>query len=164
MPTPSLRRVLLTAVIATGITTAAAPAGAAVTTPTAYSRAVTQICAHALLFEQSHEIGTRSGALELADDIRASGEHRLAQVAALPAPPVQRRLLDHWITLEHRLTETYATTYVRIYDLVAEERTTAEQRTEAAVRLARLMHAPDRLRRAAADLGRRLQLPDCTGT
>ena len=55
-------------------------------TPAAYSRAVTGVCAHALLFEGTHAIGTREGALEVADDIRASSRRRLALVAALSTP------------------------------------------------------------------------------
>jgi hypothetical protein len=39
-------------------------------TPAAYSRAVFQICANALLFEGSHSLGTREGTLAAAADIR----------------------------------------------------------------------------------------------
>jgi hypothetical protein len=53
--------------------------------------------------------------------------------------------------------------YVRIYDLIAEPRTTPAQRTRAARRLASLVDAPDRLRRVAARLELQLQVPDCTG-
>ena len=59
---------------------AAAPAAAA---PDNWSREVTSICAHALLFEGSHEIGTRAGAVAVAADIRASTERRLTRIAAL---------------------------------------------------------------------------------
>src|SRR6476646_8578283 len=44
----------------------------AATTAAAYARAVAQVCAHARLFEQSHSIATRAGALAVAGDIRAS--------------------------------------------------------------------------------------------
>lgn len=107
-------------------------------------------------------MGTRAGALELADDIRSSTASRLARVAAVPAPLAQQRAADHWVALERRLAEAYALAYVRVYDLIAEPRTPA-QLPRAARRLARLMQAPDRLRRAAARLEQRLRVPDCTG-
>jgi hypothetical protein len=136
---------------------------AAVIRPTVYTRAITQICAHALLFEETHAIGTRAGALELAEDIRASARRRYARVAALRAPQSDQPPIGRWLSLERKLTEAYALNYVRIYDLIAEPRTTPEQRTRAARRLAELMRAPDPLRRAAARLERQLHIPDCSG-
>jgi hypothetical protein len=134
-----------------------------VTTPTAYSRVITQMCAHASLFEQTHAIGTRAGALELAGDIRASADRRYARVAAVGAPWGEQHRVGRSLVLERNLTEAYARNYVRIYDLIAEPRTTPEQTTRAARGLAGLMRAPDRVRRAAARLERQLRVPDCSG-
>jgi hypothetical protein len=161
MPNCLLRRSPLTALAAIVIASVLAPPGSAAT-PATYSQAVTQICAHALMFESSHSMGTRAGALDLASDIRSSADRRLASVAALPVPHRQVRTVARWLALERRLSELYALTYVRVWDLVAEPRT-PEQRPEAARRLARLMHGPDPMRRAAARLEQRLRVPDCTG-
>jgi hypothetical protein len=134
----------------------------AVTTSTMYSRAVRQICADAVLFEQSHRIGTRTGALAVAGDIRASSRRRLALVATVQPAPGQEAMAVRWLALEQRLAEAYALNYVRIYDLIAAPRSPqAEPRV--ARRLARLMRAPERLRMAAARAERQLQVPDCTG-
>jgi hypothetical protein len=141
----------------------AVPAGAAATTPAAYVRAVTQICAHARLFEGTYAVGTRAGALQLGRDIRDSTQRRLARVAGLSAPRSEQEPVTRWLALEQHLAEAYALAYVRIYDLIAEPRTTAGQSARAALRLARLPHAPDRLRRVATVLERRLRVPDCTG-
>jgi hypothetical protein len=130
--------------------------------PAAYSRVVTRICGSARLFEQSHAIGTREGALAVADDIRATTGHRLALVAALPALAAQRAAVARWLALEQQLASAYALGYVQVYDLVAAPRS-AGQDTAAARRLATIMHAPDRLKRAAAGLERQLHVPDCTG-
>ena len=131
-------------------------------TPAAYSRAVTGVCAHALLFEGTHAIGTREGALEVADDIRASSRRRLALVAALSTPPVETRLAARWLALEQRLADMYATSYVAIYDLIALP-WTPEQAAVAPGLLATLVHAPDALRQAAGRLEQQLQVPDCIG-
>jgi hypothetical protein len=48
-----------------------------------WSHAVTRICAHALLFEGRHEIGTLAGAIAVSRDIRSSTRRRLAKVAHL---------------------------------------------------------------------------------
>jgi hypothetical protein len=130
--------------------------------PAAYSRAVTGICAHALLFEGTHAIGTRAGALEVADDIRASSRRRLSLVAALSTPPVEMSPVARWLAIEQRLADTYATTYVSIFDLIAAP-WTPEQATVAPGLLATLIHAPDRLRQAAALLEQQLRVPDCIG-
>ena len=130
--------------------------------PAAYSRAVTGICAHALLFEGTHAIGTRAGALEVADDIRASSRRRLALVAALSTPVAETSVITRWLALEQRLADLYAATYVSIYDLIATP-WTPEQAAVAPGLLATLIHAPDVLRQAAASLEARLHVPDCIG-
>jgi hypothetical protein len=131
--------------------------------PAAYSRAVTRVCANARLFEQSHSIGTRTGALAVADDIRATSARRLALVAALPAFPAQRAAVVRWLALERQIANAYALNYVQIYDLIAAPRTSGQEVQAAARRLASLMHAPDRLNGAAARLEQQLRVPDCTG-
>lgn len=129
---------------------------------TSWSRGVTVICAHALLFEGSHEIGTRAGAVAVAADIRLSTKRRLARVAALPVPRSQRASAARWLVLESRLAAVYASSYVRIFDVIAAARTPEQQDQEARL-LGKLLHAPDRLQQAAAQLEGRLQVPDCTG-
>jgi len=134
----------------------------AVTTATTYSRAVGQICAGAVLFEQPHRIGTRAGALAVASDIRATSRRRLALVATVQPAPRQEAMAVRWQAVEQRLADAYALNYVRIYDLIAAPRSPqAEPRV--ARRLARLMRAPERLRMAAARAERQLHVPDCTG-
>jgi hypothetical protein len=132
------------------------------TTPVSFSLAVRGICSHAMLFEQPHSIGTRTGAVAVASDIRASTQSRLVLVAALPGVPAQRPAVLRWLALERRLADTYARNYVHIYDLIATPRT-PDQDARAARRLASLMHEPDRLSRAAARLEQQLRVPDCTG-
>jgi hypothetical protein len=163
MPGKLVRRSSLGALLLATTMAGAGPAGAVTTTPSAYSRAVTQICAHALLFEERHAIGTRQGALEVAGDIRASSQRRLARAAAVPAPSGEEKRVVRWLALEQRLAEAYAVNYLRIYDLIAEPRTPKQKQDTRVARLARLMHAPDQLRRAAARLELRLRVPDCTG-
>jgi hypothetical protein len=136
----------------------AAPAPVATT----YSRAATEICAHALLFDGRHAIGTRAGAVAVAQDIRSSTRRRLARLAALQTPHAQRTLVALWLVLEQRLADVYASSYLRIYDVIAAART-PKQRARAPRILERLVHAPDPLRQAAARLEQRLQVPDCTG-
>jgi hypothetical protein len=94
----------------------------AATTPAAYSRAVTQVCAHARLFEEPHSIGTRAGAHAVAGDIRAATQRRLVLVKTVPAPPSQRPVVVRWVALERSLADAYALNYVRIYDLIAAPR------------------------------------------
>jgi hypothetical protein len=153
----------LTALLAAASTLYTTPARAASIVPPTYSQAVTQICAHALLFEKSHSIGSRTGALEVAADIRASSRTRLARVAALPAGPAQRAAIARWLVLEQRLADAYALDYVRIYNVIAEPRASSAQEIRAARRLANLVHDPDQLRLAAARLEQELGVPDCTG-
>lgn len=132
------------------------------TTRAAYSRAVVQVCAHSLLFEQPHSISTRAGALAVAADIRASTQRRLVVVATVPTPPAQRATVVRWLALESRLADAYALNYVRIYDLIAAPRAPQHDR-RAARRLANLIQPPGRLRQAAEGLEQRLGVPDCTG-
>jgi hypothetical protein len=132
------------------------------TTPAQYSRAEGAICAHALLFEGRHRIGTHAGAIAVARDIRASTHRRLRRVAKLPVPTDERRPVRRWLVLERRLAHLYAGTYVRIFDVVAAA-TTPVKRTQAVKRLNRLVHAPDRLQRTVVRLESRLRVADCTG-
>ena len=128
----------------------------------AYSRAVTEICSGALLFEGSHAIGTRPGALAVARDIRASTRRRLLRVDALPVPRGLDGLVERWTRLERRLANLYAQSWVGIYDLIAATHTPA-QRARAPRLLRRLVRAPDRLRLAATRIELTLGVPDCTG-
>ncbi|MFL5962361.1 MAG: hypothetical protein ACJ757_05645 [Gaiellaceae bacterium] len=123
---------------------------------------MTEICGHALLFEGRHAIGTRQGALDVARDIRASTARRLAQIAALPTPATQRPVVARWLVLEQRLADTYAHSYVAIYDVI-DAAMTSGRYIRARRLIAQLLHAPDPLRRAASRLERQLQVPDCTG-
>ena len=160
MPSSRFLASLIAALAAVAVVASAAPARAAAPTP--YTRAVEQVCAHALLFEGSHAMGTRAGALDVAADIRASALRRLTRVASVPPPLGKQHSVARWLLLERRLAEAYALTYVRIYDLIAAPRT-AEQLPETAHRLQKLVHAPDRLRAAVAHLEQQLRVPDCTG-
>ncbi len=160
MPSTRLQLILPVVLVSALIAGSATPAEAA--TPTPYAQAVTQICAHALLFEGSHAMGTRDGALGVAADIRASAERRLARLATVPAPVGERKPVALWLALERRIAESYATSYLGIYDVIAAPRTFA-QYAAAARRIQRLEHAPDRLRRVAARLEAQLGVPDCTG-
>jgi hypothetical protein len=130
--------------------------------PTSWSDGVTQICAHALLFEGRHEIGTRAGAIAVARDIRASTARRLDRIRALQAPPPQPDLSIQWLDLEQQLADLYASSYVRIYDAIAAA-VTRKQRARLPRVLDRLVHAPDALRGEAASLEGLLHVPDCTG-
>lgn len=129
---------------------------------TSWSNAVTRTCAHALLFERRHEIGTMAGAVDVGRDIRSSTERRLSKVGRIAVP---RRWLDlsrRWIALERRLATAYATSYVGIYEVIAAAGTRRLQAQELR-KLGRLLHAPDQLSWAAARLERKLRVPDCTG-
>ena len=130
--------------------------------PTSWSDGVTQICAHALLFEGRHEIGTRAGAIAVARDIRASTGRRLDRIRVLQVPPPQPDLSMQWLDREQRLADMYASSYVRIYDAIARA-VTKKQRGRLPRVLERLVHAPDALRENAASLEVRLHVPDCTG-
>ena len=130
--------------------------------PTSWSDGVTQICAHALLFEGRHEIGTRAGAIAVARDIRASTARRLDRIQALQIPPPEPVLSARWLDLEQQLADTYASSYVRIYNAIAAA-VTQKQLGRLPRVLERLVHAPDALRGRTASLEGRLQVPDCTG-
>jgi hypothetical protein len=123
---------------------------------------VTGICAHALLFEGRHEIGTRAGAIAVARDIRASTGRRLRRIRALPMRPPQQRLSARWLRLEQRLAGVYASSYVRIYDAIAAAKT-PRQRARMPRILGRSLHAPDALRDTTIRIEQRLHVPDCTG-
>jgi hypothetical protein len=149
---------LLTTVLVAALA-ATAPASAE---PASWSDGVTQICAHALLFEGRHEIGTRAGAIAVARDIRASTARRLDRIRALEVPPPQPELSIQWLDLEQRLAAVYASSYVRIYDAIAAA-VTRKQRARLPRVLDRLVQAPDALRATTADLEQQLHVPDCTG-
>jgi hypothetical protein len=144
----------------------AAPAGSPGATGSspavAYSVAVTQICAGALLFDNSHQMGTRSDALSIADDIRASTARRLDHVTAVSVPPELHELNTRWIDSQRRLAALYATTWVRIYDTIDATHTPALRAT-LPKRLEKLVHAPDTLKSTARQLELDLHVPDCTG-
>ena len=126
-----------------------------------WSSAVTRICAHARLFEGRHEIGTLAGAIAVSRDIHSSTRRRLAKVAQLPTPN-DRKAIDHWLALERRLAAAYATSYLKIYQVIAATRTPPQHAQELRL-LGRLLHAPDHINRAATRLGALLDVPDCTG-
>jgi hypothetical protein len=130
--------------------------------PSTYSVAVTQICAGAVLFERTHSIGTRSGAVAVARDIRTSGERRVNRAAAVPKPPSKRQLAARWIALEHRLIELYASDYLRIWNAI-ERADTPKKRAQLPGVLQALIDAPQALERRAAALEADLHVPDCTG-
>ena len=99
-------------------------------TPAAeYSLAVTRICAGALLFEDAHDMGTRSDALAIATAIRASTARRLARVTALSVPPELQHASSRWISSQRRLASLYARLWVRIYDTIDAARTPAQLAT-----------------------------------
>jgi hypothetical protein len=143
-----------------GLDTPRAPGAA--TSRAAYSGAITRICAGALLFEGHHAIGTRASALAVAHDIRASTRRRLRRVDALPVPRGLEASVERWMTLERRLANVYAVSWVGIFDLIAATHTRA-QRARAPRLLRRLLRAPDQLRLAAARIELTLHIPDCTG-
>jgi hypothetical protein len=149
-------------VVTSAALVALAASAPAVATSSTWSRGVSRICAHPLLFEGSHEIGTRAGAVAVAQDIRASTARRLARIAALPAHPTQPALAVRWLTVERHLAAVYANSYLEIFDVITAART-PQQQSLAAQALGELVHAPDRLSRTAAHLELRLRVPDCTG-
>jgi hypothetical protein len=133
-----------------------------------YSAAVTRICAGALLFDGLHQMGTRSDALSIAHDIRASTARRLTRVADLSIPPELNRISRRWISSQHRLAALYARTWVSTFDAIdaieeIDAARTPPQRAALAERLEDLVHAPDALRLAAGRLEVELHVPDCTG-
>jgi hypothetical protein len=147
---------------AAGIARSSAALAAEPPTAAAYARAVTRICAGALLFDHHHEVGTRSGALSVARDIRRSTRRRLALVSEVTPPTLERRAAMRWIVLEQRLANEYARDWVRIFDVIDAVRT-PRQRARQPQELERLVHASDPLRRIVTVLELRLHVPDCTG-
>jgi len=153
----SLTPLLAAAVVAISSTSTATAAP-----PSTWSQAVSGICAGALLFEGSHQIGTHAGAAAVARDIRASTERRLRRIGALEVVPPQERLAVRWVRLERRLAAVYARSYLRTYEAIAAAKT-PRQNARLPRLLGKLLHAPDALRKTTARLERHLQVPDCTG-
>ena len=141
---------------------AANPAMGRQATPAGYSQAVMRICAGALLFDGRHQTGTRSGAIEVSRDIRATGDRRLRRVDAVPKPATTARLAIRWIATERQLVAKYAWAYLQIWYAIERARTPRE-RAELPAVLGALIHAPDELQREAARLEQALDVPDCTG-
>jgi hypothetical protein len=150
------------ALIVATILASTAPAAASTPTAAEYARTVTGICRGALLFEGSHEIGTRAGAIAVSRDIRATGSRRLRKVAAVPKPPATAAGAERWLALERRLVATYASTYVRIWDEIDRATSPAEHSRLVPI-LQRLIHRPDRLQGRAVAIEQALGVPDCTG-
>jgi hypothetical protein len=153
---------LLVAALAVALAASSTASTATATGPVAWPDAVTAICAHALLFEGRHEIGTRAGAIAVARDTRASTARRLRRIRALPMPPPQARLSLRWLDLERQLAAVYARSYVHIYDAIAAAVTPAERARLPRI-LDKLLRTPDALRGQTASLEGRLHVPDCTG-
>jgi hypothetical protein len=127
-----------------------------------YSSAVAHICAGALRFDHPHQMGTRADALAVARDIRLSTARRLARVAALTPPPRLHRISRRWVASERALAAMFARTWVQIYDAI-DAAHSLSQSAGLVGRLQRLVHAPDRLKLAAARLELVHHVPDCTG-
>ena len=161
--TASVKFVLsLTAVSAAAVAALSTPAPAVAPYPSPWSQQVTGICAHALLFEGRHQVGTRAGAVAVARDIRASTARRLGRIRALSIRPPQQRLSRRWLRLERRLAAVYASSYLRIYDAIAAANTPSERARLPRV-LGRLLHRPDTIRETTTNLEQRLRVTDCTG-
>ena len=160
---PALRIAVAAVLAAAALAAATARGASAQSSPaTAYSVAVAQICADAVLFDGARRMGTRADAVAIAHAIRVSTARRLALVAAISAPPELARASRRWISTQRRLASLYARTWVRIFDTIDAVRSPA-QRATLADRLEKLVHAPDRLKQAAGRLDRQLNVPDCTG-
>jgi hypothetical protein len=127
-----------------------------------YLRAVTRICAKAVLFTGSHPMGTTAGAIEVSKAIRATGHRRLRRVAAVPRPPVIASKAVKWIAIEYKLDNLYAATYLRIWMRI-QWAYAHHQRTKLPLVLHRLLHLPDKLDARADRLELILNVPDCTG-
>lgn len=128
----------------------------------AYSLQVKTICSGARMFDGTHEIGTRAGAIAVARDIRMTGRRRLARVAALPRPESGRARVAAWLALERRLVALYATTYVRIWNAIDSAHTVQQRRALPRV-LRALIDKPRPLEARTAALELELGLGDCTG-
>lgn len=131
-------------------------------TAASYSRAVTRICARALLFDHAHDMGTRADALAVAADIRASTARRLARVVVVPVPRELQPISIRWVASQRRLAAIFARTWVQIYDAI-DAADTPDEQAALPERLHELVHAPDSLRAAAGRLELKLHVPDCTG-
>jgi hypothetical protein len=154
--------ITMAAVLATGVAGISTPSEAVAARQAPWPLAVTEICAHALLFEDRHEIGNRDGAVAVANDIRASTGRRVENIRALPVRPTRQRLAVRWLSLEQRLAGVYASSYLRIYDAIADAKT-ATQRVRLPGVVFPLLHRPDGIRKTAVGVGQRLGVPDCTG-
>jgi hypothetical protein len=130
--------------------------------PTGYSARLMHICAGAVLFEGTHSIGTRAGAIAVARDISTSGNRRLNRADAVPKPLGVLPLANRWIAIERRLTEMYANNYLRIWYAIERAHTPA-QRAELPSALRALINEPRPLERQASALETTLNVPDCTG-
>jgi hypothetical protein len=153
------------AVAAIALAESSAPPRAAAfdRSPTAaqYAHAVTRICAGARLFDGTHAIGTRDGAVAVSNDIALTGGTRLHRVDALPRPS-QAAAIVRWLSVEHQLVRMYATNYLRIWNAIEHARSPG-QRAQLANVLLRLIHQPDGLAHQAVILEHALGVPDCTG-
>jgi hypothetical protein len=154
----ALATLLAGSVALTGTPLPSAP----VQTSAGYSRAVTQICAGALLFEGRHRIGTRAGAIAVSRDIRATGSRRLDRVDAVLKPASTAELAERWIAVERHLVQTYASTYLQIWYAI-ENADSPHKHARLPALLRTLISRPDGLQGQAARLAQELYVPDCTG-
>jgi len=138
------------------------PDGAAAITPERYARTVTRICERAVLFRNTHQIGTRAGAIAVSRDIRSTGRLRMRRVDAVPVPSAIARKVARWIATERKLDVLYADTYLRIWYQI-EQAHTPQQRARLPLILHRLVDRPDKLKERAGRLELNLSVPDCTG-
>jgi len=157
-----MRATLASLLVGAAVQSGAAALAGPPPTPAGYSRAVARTCAGAVLFEGSHRIGTRAGAIAVSRDIRATGTRRLHRVDAVPKPSLEAALAARWIATERRLVSTYSRAYLQIWYAI-ERANTSAQRARLPGVLAPLLHAPDALQAEAEQLELRLHVPDCTG-
>jgi hypothetical protein len=115
-----------------------------------------------VLFEHSHQIGTRAGAIAVSSDIQETGSRRLRRVAAVPRPAAEAAAIASWLGVEHKLVAAYARDYLRIWDTI-EKANTPAQLAGLPAHLYALVHDPDQLKHLADGLESRLHVPDCTG-
>ncbi len=156
-----IRRYVVVALLAGTVVQTALGASNA-QTPAGYSLAVQEICSGALLFNGSHQIGTRAGAIDVSNDIRATGGHRLQLVDAVAKPAATARVATRWIAVERRLVALYATNYLLIWDAI--ESASSPQQLAGLPALVRpLLYGPDALQGLAGRLEQSLNVPDCTG-
>jgi hypothetical protein len=158
----SYRYLVVVLLTGTVIQTGSALAANSRQTPAGYSLAVQEICSGALLFDSPHQIGTRTGAIDVSNDIRATGGHRLQLVDAVPKPAATARVATRWIAVERRLVALYATNYLLIWDAIESADTPPELAGLPAL-VRPLLYGPDRLQGLAGRLEQSLNVPDCTG-